>query len=289
MQINMPVSKKVEPYLQERLNAIPSGIANQLKPLQAYNQGVVTLASIQNEIDRIDLDRQLYLNELIMLLTDTLHLRKDDAIILLENENSITANQTLAGTYLSDGDYGLASSKLADMYIYASEIGDWLQLNSILLNLYQADNTLYDLDSAEIDFIRQMAWKCPVVPGYSNAQSILLYLFNEEVPECPEFENKSMKIENTNMRADLSSGFYLGDNYPEPFNGKTMIPCLVPDNCDAKIVINDIFGRKIAEYDAKTGKNNIAVDLKPYSSGIYYYGLIINGVRVDYKKMVLTN
>ncbi len=288
MELNMPVNKRVEPYLHERLKVIPSGIANQLKPLQAYNPNVITLASIQNEIDRIDLDRQLYLNELIMLLTDTLHVRKGDAITLLEKENNIASDQVLASTYLADGDYGLALSKLTEMN-NNPEISEWLYLSNILLNLYQSGKTLYDLDSSEIDFIRQMAWKCPVVSGYSNAQSILLYLFNEEVPECLEVENKSIKIENNSQDIYFQDDTYLGDNYPDPFNGKTLIPCFVPENTEAKIIINDIFGRKIAEYGVKQGENNIEIDLSKWNSGIYYYGLVINGEIIEYKKMTLIN
>jgi hypothetical protein len=107
------------------------------------------------------------------------------------------------------------------------------------------------------------------------------------VPECSVSQNKSIKIndENYNMSFDM----YLGNNFPEPFDGNTVIPCFIPDKSDAKLIINDMFGRKIAEYDVKQGANNIDVNLSNYSQGVYFYGLIINGIPINFKKMVLTN
>ena len=157
MQINLPVSKKAETYFYERNKLLPLGIAKQLMGLQADNPGVTTLTSIQNEIDLVTMDRQLYLNNLIITLLDTLNNRKADAIILLEAEGTVHADQALAATYLNDGNYTDAANKLNDIPTDNIEVYDWLQLSQILLSLYQENKSVYELDSLDIVFIPQVA------------------------------------------------------------------------------------------------------------------------------------
>jgi hypothetical protein len=165
MQQNMPVSKNVEQYLFDCLNKLPQGIVNQLRLLQAYNPIVATIASIQNDLNLIQLDRNNYLNELIMRLIDSTHQRKSDAIALLEKESNAITNQILGGTYISDEDFLKAVSKLNLFDNNNDNLADWLQLNRILLELHINGNTLEDLNNSEINFIRQMAWKCPTLKG----------------------------------------------------------------------------------------------------------------------------
>ncbi len=288
MYMNLPVSKKVEPYFYEKLEALPPGIANQLKKLQGSNPNYTTLASIQREIAHVTQQRQLFLNELIILLTDTLHNRKEDAIALLENEGTIEAEQTLIATYIADSNFTAAAAKLAAMPLDVPEVADWVELNYILLNLYMEGKTLYQLDSLQEQFIRDLAYKCPAGLGTSNAQSILDLLYREEVTECPLFiTTKSMKF-NEEKTYIPEREVYLGDNYPEPFTGKTYIPYYLPEGITGKIVVRDIYGRNIAVYEIVEGKNILEINTQNWANGVYMYGLLIDGEIHEYKKMVLT-
>ncbi len=285
MQINMPVNNKVVPYLMERLNIIPQGIANQLRPLQAYNPDVVTTASLQNEINSTNLERQLYLNELIMRLTDTINNRKADAITLLENEDNVASKQILTATDIADGNYADAATKLANIPVDIPEIYDWVQLNQILLSIYQQGKTLYDLDSMDIAFIRELAYTCPSSLGTANAQSILLLLFNEEVPECLQGETRSLQLNGN--KQEFKTGAYLDDNYPDPFSNITFVHYYVPEGQQGTIIVNDMFGRKMAKYKAAAGDNVIKIDAHNWNSGVYNFGLVVNGKTIEFRKMVL--
>ena len=290
MQVNLPVSKKTEPVFYEKLKTIPHGIVNQLKKLQAYNPDYTTLASIQREIDNITQQRQLFLNELIILLTDTVNNRKDDAITLLENEGTTGAEQTLIATYIADSNLTDAATKLANIPVDDPEVYDWVQLNYILLNLYDQGKTLYQLDSLQIQFIRDLAYKCPAGLGTSNAQAILDLLYREEVPECPaEINIKSLNIPGTSDFADTNKeDEILGKNYPDPFNNTTTIPYCLPDDIKGTIEIRDVSGRLIAQYKVFSSENTIKVNTKNWSPGIYTYSLIIKDMPMISKKMVIT-
>lgn len=91
-------------------------------------------------------------------------------------------------------------------------------------------------------------------------------------------------------------GFILYQNYPNPFNPVTKIRFAVP--VDTRIALNDkivlkvydILGREIAELvnqQLKPGEYESAWDAGNFSSGIYFYKLILNSTVVTAKKMVL--
>lgn len=289
MQINLPVSKKVEPYFYEKLKTLPPGIAGLLKPLQAYNPGVTTLASIRQEIKRVTMQRQLYLNNLIILLNDTLNNRKEDAIFLLENEGTVHAEQALIATYLADSNYVAAAAKLAAMPVDDPEVADWVQLNQLLLSLFSEDKTLQQLDKDQIQFIRDLANKCPAGLGTSNAQAILHLLYREEFEECPlDMSLKSLQIPEPDVFANYKDeNQVLGENYPDPAGDRTTIPYYLPEGINGRIEIWDINGRLINQYNAYSGEHNIHVDTKNWNAGIYIYTLVIEGMPLISKKMII--
>ncbi len=69
---------------------------------------------------------------------------------------------------------------------------------------------------------------------------------------------------------------------------KTFIPYYLPDDLTGKIIIKDIQGRSIAEYNAETGENILKIRTQNWAIGVYMYGLQIEGIMYKYKKMVLT-
>ncbi|MFH2037009.1 MAG: T9SS type A sorting domain-containing protein [Candidatus Zixiibacteriota bacterium] len=156
---------------------------------------------------------------------------------------------------------------------------------------YQQNKTLYDLDVQELTYIRELAYECPTGLGTSNARAILELLYREEVPECPpEMGTKSMKLQkpadNTSFITGQNSA-WLGDNYPEPLTNSTIIPYYIPQNTKGKIIIRDMQGRMIADFQLETGTTEIEINTKGWSSGIYMYGLVVDDVLVEFKKMTI--
>ena len=88
--------------------------------------------------------------------------------------------------------------------------------------------------------------------------------------------------------------FILSQNFPNPFNSRTVIKYNLPGNGKISINIYDIIGRKITtllseeqsvgeHYILWNGKNNLGYDI---ASGIYFYNIIFNDLSIT-KKMIL--
>jgi len=84
--------------------------------------------------------------------------------------------------------------------------------------------------------------------------------------------------------------FLLGQNYPNPFNAISKIKYSIRKNSDVRIIVYDITGR-IAEtlIDEKqnAGEYELKFDGNLFSSGIYFYSLYADNVKIDTKKMVM--
>ncbi|HEY5534399.1 MAG TPA: T9SS type A sorting domain-containing protein [Ignavibacteria bacterium] len=84
--------------------------------------------------------------------------------------------------------------------------------------------------------------------------------------------------------------FKLYQNYPNPFNSKSNIKYQILKTAEIKIKIFNISGKEIKTLLNKQqnrGDYQITFDGENLSSGIYFYSLYADGVRIDTKKMVL--
>jgi GH25 family lysozyme M1 (1,4-beta-N-acetylmuramidase) len=88
-----------------------------------------------------------------------------------------------------------------------------------------------------------------------------------------------------------NSNFKLSQNKPNPFNGETKIDFKIPSDIQkAYIKIYDSNG-KILQKIAITqrGEGSITYDNDRFSSGLYYYSLFADNIKVNTKKMLLNN
>ena len=193
----------------------------------------------------------------------------------------------------------MASNRLSEIPQTSDENIDFVQLHQIILNLYQNNKEIDELDSVNIVFIRELAYKCPTSKAVSNAKAILDLLFNEKVPDCQEdtLSEKSMIANkpNNSLNRDIKKYFaeidncesLLGNNYPDPFTGTTTIPYSLPEGVNGKIIILDINGKKIKEYSLDATQNSIIINTENWSTGTYFYTLRINGLIFGSKKMLI--
>lgn len=94
----------------------------------------------------------------------------------------------------------------------------------------------------------------------------------------------------TNNNEQIAKDFILYQNYPNPFNSVSSIKYKVSRSADIKLILYSIDGKEITillnkrqvsgDYDIKFYGSNL-------SSGVYFYTLFVEGVRVDTKKLVL--
>ena len=290
---NSPVSDKVKPYLSNKLEELPPGIANQIIDVQVINPDYRTLTTIQREIDRAKLERQLALNSIII---DTLQQDSVNAVInLLETENTVIANKILAGTFLSDNNLSAAQDKLNSLPGNTQEEQDWIELQNIILQMALDTNTVFETDSAQEQFIRSLAYQIPESPATSNAKSILRLVYWEDFPiQLPPYDG-SLKIAQANGGQDNTDDNifdkehkYLGKNYPDPFDNYTNIPYYVPDESkNVFIKVYNVKGNFIKKYRLNKGNNILKINTSDWAKGIYFYCIEINGTILEYDKMVL--
>ncbi len=85
-----------------------------------------------------------------------------------------------------------------------------------------------------------------------------------------------------------SDNLILDQNYPNPFEGRTTIPFTLPNAANVHFFIIDAMGHVVNSFDRhySAGAQSITVDMSSYASGIYYYGIVVDGQRLM-KKMIL--
>ena len=90
---------------------------------------------------------------------------------------------------------------------------------------------------------------------------------------------------------NTSSKFALSQNKPNPFNGETKIDFKIPSDIQkAYIKIYDNNGKTLQKIAiTQRGEGSITYDNDRFSSGMYYYSLFVDNIKVDTKKMLLNN
>ncbi len=283
MDENLPVDRKVAPSFYNRVGTLPNGIKNQLLSEQANNPGKTTLGSVEQQLDQAKQIKALYFSSVISALLDSTVNRKADAITLLEREGTPEANLILASTYMSDSNYTAAASKIAQLPDDNGAYSDWKAYATMLLTHFEQGKTLEELDSNQIAYIRTLAYQCPDEMATANAKAVLFYLLRETVPPCPLNETRIQQLQN---KPDNNQSSFLGENYPDPFTNRTVIPYYLPKGLEGELTVKDVTGRMLYTAPLQEGENRLEIDTRNWAAGIYVYGMTINGEIVEARKMV---
>jgi len=88
--------------------------------------------------------------------------------------------------------------------------------------------------------------------------------------------------------SELPSEFTLG-NYPNPFNGSTVIHFTLPSDTDCKLEVFSPIGSRVFEVDVKgfTGNNSYNFDATSLNSGVYFYRVCAGGKSLTGKMVLL--
>ena len=80
----------------------------------------------------------------------------------------------------------------------------------------------------------------------------------------------------------------LDQNYPNPFEARTTVPFTLPNDANVHIFVMDAMGHVVNSFDRffPAGQQSVTLDLSAYATGIYYYGIEVDGKRLM-RKMVL--
>jgi len=94
----------------------------------------------------------------------------------------------------------------------------------------------------------------------------------------------------TQISSEIPSEFRLFQNYPNPFNPSSTIKYQVANTGLIKLTIYDALGREVKSLVNKLqpqGTYSVEFEGTDLTSGIYFYTLEADGMRIDSKKMVL--
>lgn len=98
----------------------------------------------------------------------------------------------------------------------------------------------------------------------------------------------------SNNQNSVPGDFILYQNYPNPFNPATLIKYSIPEKKNnavlVTLIVYDIQGKevkRVVNESQKPGDYNVIFSGNALSSGIYFYSLYADGIRVSSKRMIL--
>jgi hypothetical protein len=100
------------------------------------------------------------------------------------------------------------------------------------------------------------------------------------------YEKDEIFTADFNFTKKINNGFSLGQNKPNPFNGKTQIEFLSAQKSDYQLIISDAIGREIKKMTGIAEKGSNTLEVEIYEKGIYFYRLKANG-QFAVKKMIV--
>jgi hypothetical protein len=283
------VSDYVEPWFYERVMTLDEKLRTPLLNAQAYNASAICPAAIEREMKENFIQRELWQNGLVIALTDTLNDDPATALTLLQNDTAVATLQLLAGNCLLNGDYSGVGGKLDTIAQTTTVFDEWITFTEFLEDHYSVGENLYDLDSTDMEYIRDFAYACPENSATPFAQAVLYLLLREETPECDEFESRSQlgytSVPRSATRKCDAAAF---DYYPSPASGMVSIPYFLPEGSEGWLVITDASGHDIAVYELQSGRNEIRTNVGGYAAGTYFYGIRTNAGNCSFHPMVIT-
>jgi photosystem II stability/assembly factor-like uncharacterized protein len=94
----------------------------------------------------------------------------------------------------------------------------------------------------------------------------------------------------THNTGNTPDKFALRQNYPNPFNPSTVIKYSVSKSSNVKIVVYDMLGSEVKTLvngEKSPGNYDYSFNASGLSSGVYFYSMFSDGVKIDTKKMLL--
>lgn len=117
------------------------------------------------------------------------------------------------------------------------------------------------------------------------------YSFNSKGIHTTNGGDTAFYLPVNQISSEVPNEFKLYQNYPNPFNPKSNIKYQISKgSVNVKIAVFDITGKLVAiliNEKHGAGTYELSFDGSAYSSGVYFYSLIIEGKVIDTKKMLL--
>lgn len=126
----------------------------------------------------------------------------------------------------------------------------------------------------------------------SGESSIRYSIYNKWNPtESVEFEATFIIEEKPEKQSIYNSKYItLHDVYPNPVSDYAFVDYkLLSDRVKARIVIHNILGSIIGEYNLPLQENRVKIHTEEFNSGIYFYTLYLDNEGVMTRKLIVKN
>jgi parallel beta-helix repeat protein len=195
-------------------------------------------------------------------------------------------NEDSAGTEISLDNFSTATVSYSDIE------GSWPGIGNL-----DTDPMYRDIIAGDYHLIAQMCghqFDSPLIdagsPEWADSLVNCSWGLNTQASDIGAYGGGEMIPTSTDEEIEPPSGFYLADNYPNPFNAYTTISFRLPEASNVTLEIYSLLGRKIETLidnrQQSAGVHNIKWEASDAATGVYFYRLQANNYRIT-KKMAL--
>ncbi len=113
-------------------------------------------------------------------------------------------------------------------------------------------------------------------------------------PDADIIPDKHLVIPNMIPAENMNSGFWLGQNQPNPAENETEIPFIIPEDGDVRIVLFNQLGAELSclmEEKKPAGSHILKTDFLDYPAGVYYYRMLFSNDKTRFsqsRRMVIS-
>jgi photosystem II stability/assembly factor-like uncharacterized protein len=160
---------------------------------------------------------------------------------------------------------------------------------AVAYNQYSGSATYLSLDGGS-SFQTMNATSSPAAGILFMDKATLLYQQGSGVDKLQITYSVTTVTGNNQISSEIPSKFGLTQNYPNPFNPVTMIKYDIAKASNVSLKVYDVLGNEVAlvvSGNLSAGKYAADFNASKLASGIYFYSLIVDGQKVDTKKMML--
>lgn len=150
-------------------------------------------------------------------------------------------------------------------------------------------NTYLSLDQGSV-FQTIPATSSPAAGVVFLDKATLLYQHGSGVDKLNITYNVTPVVSNGQVSSEVPAEFGLQQNYPNPFNPSTQIKYDIAKASDVSIKVFDVLGNEVAAVfsgNLAAGRYSADFNASNLATGIYFYSLLVDGQKVDTKKMIL--
>lgn len=149
------------------------------------------------------------------------------------------------------------------------------------------DDLTLRLEAGQTSHNLALALEAGLVPGYSTVRYVILNKSNHL--DAYSFD-LNFSVEEKPVKNDLYSSRFITihDVYPNPVSDFAHIDYrLLTDKVKAKIVIHNILGSAMSEYELPYLDNRVKIRAEEFTAGIYFYTLYLDNEGVMTRKLIV--